>query len=149
MIWQLPLIQRSKKYVNHVTHFLSCADINIFSPEISNICHIKKYRYRLHFLRIISNSFNLFFIFFFWEGEGSLQAVLIKMVGLYKIKILWNKLHHNFCLRRGLNYIVNVAMWPKFGNSTISMKEVIISSILYGFDLKNQFFWGVLLVQVQ
>ena len=71
-------------------------------------------------------------------------------LGLYKIKKFWNKLrHHNFCLRRGSNYIVNVAMWPKFGNSTISMKEVIISSILYGFDLKNQFFWGVLIVQVQ
>ena len=61
VIWLLPLIQRSKKYVNHVTHLLSSADISIFSPEISNICHIKKYRYRLHFLRIISNSFNLFF----------------------------------------------------------------------------------------
>ena len=28
-------------------------------------------------------------------------------------------------------------MWPKFGNSSISMKEVIITSILYG---KNTFF---------
>ena len=28
------------------------------------------------------------------------------------------------------NYIVEVIMWPKFGNSSISMREVIITSIL-------------------
>ena len=32
------------------------------------------------------------------------------------------------------NYIVDVVMWPKFGNHSISMREVIISSILWGFD---------------
>ena len=31
-------------------------------------------------------------------------------------------------------------MWPKFGNSSISMREVIIISILQGFDQKNCFF---------
>ena len=40
-------------------------------------------------------------------------------------------------------------MWSKFGNSSISMREVIITSILLGFDRKNCFFWGVPLVQVQ
>ena len=33
-------------------------------------------------------------------------------------------------------------MCQKFGNSSISMREVIITSILYGFDLKNQFLRG-------
>ena len=28
-----------------------------------------------------------------------------------------------------LNYIVDMVMWPKFGNSSISMREVIIISI--------------------
>ena len=47
---QLYLTQRrSKKYMNHVTHRLSSADISIFSPEISKLCYIKKYRYRLYF----------------------------------------------------------------------------------------------------
>ena len=47
---QLYLTQRrSKKYMNHVTHPLSSADISIFSPEISKFCYIKKYRYRLYF----------------------------------------------------------------------------------------------------
>ena len=35
-------------------------------------------------------------------------------------------------------------MWPKFVNSSTSMKEVIINLILEGFDQKNQFFWGAL-----
>ena len=39
-------------------------------------------------------------------------------------------------------------MWPKFGNSAVSMREVIIILILWGFDQKNNFFWGVILVQV-
>ena len=48
-----------------------------------------------------------------------------------------------------LNYIVDVVMWIKFGNSSISMSEVIITSILLGFDKKNKFFFrGVVLVQV-
>ena len=41
--------RRSKKYMNHVTHSLSSADISIFSPEISKFCYINKYKYRLYF----------------------------------------------------------------------------------------------------
>ena len=33
-------------------------------------------------------------------------------------------------------------MWPKFGNSNSSMREVIITSIWQGFDQKNHFFEG-------
>ena len=49
------------------------------------------------------------------------------------------------------NYIVGVVMWPKFGNCSISMREVIITLILSGFDQKkkNTFFGGVALVKVQ
>ena len=42
-------IQKIYKYINHVTHPLSSADISIFSQEISKFCYIKKYRYRLYF----------------------------------------------------------------------------------------------------
>ena len=38
------------------------------------------------------------------------------------------------------NYIVDMVMWPKFSNSGISMKEVIINSILEGYDQKIQFY---------
>ena len=55
-----------------------------------------------------------------------------------KIKVFWNKgydiiyVHDvtNKISSRDSNYIADVAMWPKIGNSDISMREVIISSIL-------------------
>ena len=59
--------------------------------------------------------------------------------GLFKIKIFRNKGYDdmipdydatsNISLPDS-NYIVDVVMWPKFGNSSISMREVIITSIL-------------------
>ena len=36
----------------------------------------------------------------------------------------------NKILSRNSSYIVDGVMWPKFGNSSISMREVIITSIL-------------------
>ena len=36
----------------------------------------------------------------------------------------------NKILSRDSNYIVDVVMWPKFGNSSISVRGVIITSIL-------------------
>ena len=59
--------------------------------------------------------------------------------GLLKITVFWNKgygvivyVHDitNKILSRDSNYIVDVVMWPTFGNSNISMREVIIISIL-------------------
>ena len=58
---------------------------------------------------------------------------------LLKATVFWNKgydvivpVHDmtNTILSRDSNYIVDVVMWPKFGNSGISMREVIIISIL-------------------
>ena len=58
--------------------------------------------------------------------------------GLLKIKLFWNKVSDvmisaynatNKNLSRDSYYIVDVVTWPKFGNSCISMREVIITSI--------------------
>ena len=58
---------------------------------------------------------------------------------LLKIKILWNKGYYviisayevtNQILLHEWNYIMDVVMRTKFGNSSISMSEVIITSIL-------------------
>ena len=38
--------------------------------------------------------------------------------------------------------IVDVFMWPKFGNFCIYLREVIITSTLRGFDQKKHFFEG-------
>ena len=59
--------------------------------------------------------------------------------GLLKITIFWNKGYDviipvndvtNKVLSRDSNDIVDVFMWPKFGNCSISMRKVIITSIL-------------------
>ena len=59
--------------------------------------------------------------------------------GLLKITVFWNKVYDviisvndvtNKILSRDSNYIVDVFMWPKFGNCSISMREVITTSIL-------------------
>ena len=53
--------------------------------------------------------------------------------------VFWNKDYDvitsvcdvtNKILSLDSNYIVDVVMWLKFGNSSISMREVIITSIL-------------------
>ena len=58
---------------------------------------------------------------------------------LLKIKVFWSKgydviisVHDvaNKILSRDTYYIVDVVIWPKFCNSSTSMKEVIITSIL-------------------
>ena len=59
--------------------------------------------------------------------------------GLLKIKIFWTKAYDvivsahdvtSTILSRDSNYVLNVVMWSKFGNSNISVREVIITSIL-------------------
>ena len=54
-----------------------------------------------------------------------------------RIKTFWKKyydfvivVHGNKILSRDSNYNVNVAIWPKFGNSSISVREVFITSFL-------------------
>ena len=60
-------------------------------------------------------------------------------LGLLKIKVFWKKVYNvvisahgviNKVLSRDLYYIVDVVIWPKFGNSSTSMRELIITSIL-------------------
>ena len=59
--------------------------------------------------------------------------------GLLKITVFWNKgcdveISVNDVTKKFLssdsNYTVDLFMWPKFGNSSISMREVITNSIL-------------------
>ena len=58
---------------------------------------------------------------------------------LLKLKVFWNKGYYviysvydvtNKILLRESNYIMDVVIWPKFGNSSICIREVIITSIL-------------------
>ena len=68
-----------------------------------------------------------------------MMSAKMATLGFLKQKVYWNKgydvriyVHdsNNKILSSNTNYIVDVGMWPKFGNSSIFMKEVIITSIL-------------------
>ena len=72
-----------------------------------------------------------------------MMSTKLVILGLLKTKVFWNKGHDvifsvydvtSKMLSRFSNYIVEVVLWPKFGNSNIFMGEVIIISILQGFD---------------
>ena len=83
----------------------------------------------------------------------AILMILAKLttLGLLKIKVFWNKGYdivisfHDVTkkiLSRNSNYIVGKVTRPKFGNSSISMREVIITSILQGLTRKTTFFDG-------
>ena len=113
-----------------------------FFTEYQQICYIKNYRYKLHF-----NTYFVIALAFFWVFKGFFNkpvAVLMmsaKLVtqGLLKTKLFWDKGYDvtipvnditDRILSRESNFIVDVVMWPKFGNSSTSMREFIITSIL-------------------
>ena len=88
----------------------------------------------------------------------SMMSAKMATPALLRLKVFWKKDYYviysvfdvtNKILSHESNYIMNLVMWPKFCNSSICIREVIITSILLGFDQKNRFFLGVTLVQVQ
>ena len=67
-----------------------------------------------------------------------MTSVKMASPALLKIKIFSNKVYYaiysvydvtNKVLSHDSNYIIDVAMGPKFGNSNICIREVIITSI--------------------
>ena len=79
------------------------------------------------------------------------MSAKIATQGLLEIKIFWNKgydviisVHYvtNKILSLISYYIVDVVIWSKFGNSSMSIRDVIITLTLSGFDQKNHFFEG-------
>ena len=68
-----------------------------------------------------------------------MMSAKLATLGLLKIMVFWNKDYNiiisvqdviNKISSFDSNYIVDVVLWPKFGNFTISIREVIITSIL-------------------
>ena len=73
----------------------------------------------------------------------SMMSAKMLTLGFLKTKVFWIKDYDviiysydvtNKILSHDPNYFVDVVMWPKFGNSSISMREVFITSILWGLD---------------
>ena len=68
-----------------------------------------------------------------------MMSAKLATLGRLIIKLLWNKSYDVIIFVHDIanqissidsNYIVDAVMWPKFGSSTISKTEVIITSIL-------------------
>ena len=77
-----------------------------------------------------------------------MMSVKMATPGLLKLRLFWNKDYdviipvddvNNKILSRDSSYTVDVFMWQKFCNCSISIKEVITTSILYGFVQKTTF----------
>ena len=105
-------------------------------------CYIKKYMYRSHF---DTKFLNLFYFSWVYKDCFNEKVTILVMSAkmatpdLPKIKVFWKigydviiYVHDvtNKILSCGSNYMVDVVMWRKIGNSSISMREVIIISIL-------------------
>ena len=84
-----------------------------------------------------------------------IMSAKLDSLGLLKIKVFQNSGYDvtipdynvtNKILIRESNYIIGLVMWLKFGDCSISMREVIITSILSGFYQKNSVFWEIVSV---
>ena len=78
-----------------------------------------------------------------------MMSAKMATAGLLKIAIFWNKGYNviipshdvtNKILSRDSNYFVKVFIWPKFGNSSISMREVIEPQFYKDLTRKTAFF---------
>ena len=62
----------------------------------------------------------------------------IATLGLLKLKVFWNKGYDVMILSMTsptkFSHVTQIILWPKFGNCSISMREVIVTPILQGFD---------------
>ena len=72
-------------------------------------------------------------------GAILMMSAKLAIIGILKIKAFWNKGYdviisvHDVTIKIlscDSNYIVDAVMWTKIGNSSIFMREVIITSIL-------------------
>ena len=68
-----------------------------------------------------------------------MMSAKVTTPGLLKLRVFWNNgndvlisVHDvtSEILSQDSNYIIDVVMWPKLGNCSISMRKVIITSIL-------------------
>ena len=133
---------RSRKHMNHLTHLLVFADISVFLPKTSKFCYIKKYRHRLHIdkqLLIPLTYFEFLKIALIKMVQLLMMSAKMATLGFLKIKVFWKNGYEvimfvhdatNKISSRDSNCIVDVVIWPKFGNSSIYIREVIMTWFL-------------------
>ena len=68
-----------------------------------------------------------------------MMSAKMAILGPLKIRIFWKRCYDVIIsvhdvpskfLSRDSNHIMHVVLWPKFGNCSISMRKVIVTSIL-------------------
>ena len=146
--------RRPKKYMNHVTLPPGFCWHQHFLPEISKFCYIRKYRYRFHFckkLEILLTFFEYLKKFLINVVTILIMPAKLATLGLLKIKIFWSKGYDviipgydvtDKIWLRDLRYIVDLIMWPKFGNSSISMRSYHNLNFIRIWKEKPLFFEG-------
>ena len=81
----------------------------------------------------------------FWDSSHTLCLLKIKVFLSKRYDVLFYACKvTSKILSSDSNDIVDVVMWPKIGNSSISMGEVTLTSILKRFDQEHHFLRGAL-----
>ena len=155
--WNLAQLHLTKKNQNNIwiTWHTPCVLLkSAFSHWKSANFAISKNTNIDGFWFITSTSFNFVeFLKIFLINMVTIFMISAKMVtlGVLKIKVFWNKGYYviifvrdatNKILSRNSNHFLDVVLWSKLGNSGPSMRQVIITLVLWGFDKKNGFFEG-------
>ena len=96
-------------------------------------------RIEIAFLYMISNFLNFFWLFLINMVSILMVSAKLATLDFLKIKVFWNEICDvitsvddvtNRILSGESSFIAVVIMWPKFGSSSISMREVITTSTL-------------------
>ena len=143
-----------KIYELNDTPFEFCQHHHFFIRN-QQILLYQEIQIQIAFRYIISNSFNFFwsiYIDFFYKMvtiliiSAKMTTIGILIERYFEIKVMTSWL---LSMTSTTKFFQVSQIWPKFGNSSISMREVITTFILKGFHQKNRISWGMAVVQVQ
>ena len=130
----IPYLKKIRKvYDSHDTPFQLYWDYH-FSTKNQQTLLYEEIQMQFVFWYIISNSFN-----FLSFQRQRLSILMISANKGYGVIIFVHEVN-NKILSRDSNYITDVVMWPKFSHSSISKRDVIITSFLLGLLDQTVFF---------
>ena len=137
--YTLPQVDPENIWITWHTSYILLTSV-FFLPKTSKCCYIKKYRHRLHIdtqLLIPLTYFEFLKIALIKLVQLLMMSAKMATLGFIKIKVFWKNGYEvimfvhdvtNKILSRDSNCIVDVVIWPKFGNSSIYIREVIMTS---------------------
>ena len=123
-------LKKIQKYINHVTHPLSSAEMSIISPEIRNLFYQE---IQTAFYYIISTSFKGCFNKHICNFDDASKFGFSRPSlneGILKLRFWRNNFFGVTNKILSLGSELDVVMWQKIGNFSIPTTEVIITSNL-------------------